>query len=98
MILKLHAEKILLFNSSVVTQKTRCLDKEVWLRGFLLITGAFDLNSSYSNYCNKMLGWSDSDICLVNLIPQSTEWKIYKCLVFKLYKNFKAIALKKEKS
>ena len=33
-----------------------------------------------------------------NLIPQSKEWKIYNFLVFKLNKNFKAIALKRGKS
>ena len=33
-----------------------------------------------------------------NLIPQSKEWKIYKFLVFKLYKNFKATALKRGES
>ena len=33
-----------------------------------------------------------------NLIPQSKEWKICKCLVFKLYKKLKPIALKRGKS
>ena len=33
-----------------------------------------------------------------NLITQSKEWKIYNFLVFKLYKKFKAVALKRGKS